>query len=378
MVWRYLPILLCPENYAILPRIMTALTSFQLLLLSIFLVSLAGFLTCIMKQLRIIDQPNHRSSHVRPVPRSGGVAIVITTYAGVGIVIWLQGSIPPAFLQVIGIGLAGGILALAGLLDDLGRLNSFKSKLALQVLGCCVLFPFGLVLESFPVLILGEISLGWLGYPITLLWVLGLTNIFNFMDGLDGLAAGTAIFVAALLVMLTGGGGAGPSGTIYFVLLASSLGVFIFNFPRAQIFLGDVESQFLGFVFASVAVLAADYDPSRVPILIIPLLFFHFVFDTSFTFCRRLLARENVTLAHRSHLYQLLNQAGQSHARVSVTHFVIALAQGGGAYVMLQIPPAYQWTVFLPFLAFELCYAVFVMRIARRRGVLDRTGSEAL
>ena len=331
---------------------------------------MAGGLTCLMKRLRIIDQPNDRSSHVGPVPRSGGVAIVITTYAGVGFVFWLQGSLPTAFFQIVGIGIAGVVLAFAGLLDDLGRLNSFKSKLALQALGCCVLFPFGLVMETLPVPVLGEISLGWLGYPITLLWVLGLTNIFNFMDGLDGLAAGTAMVVAALMVMLTEGGGLGSSGPIYLVLFASSLGFLIFNFPRAQIFLGDVGSQFLGFVFAAVAVLAADYDPSRVPILIMPLLFFHFIFDTFFTLCRRLLARENVTLAHRSHLYQLLNQAGQSHARVTVTHIVIALAQGGGAYVMLQLPAIHQWGVFLPFLVFEIFYAVFVMRTARRCGVL--------
>ena len=357
---------------------MAAHSSFQLFILSICLVSLAGGLTCLMKWLRIIDQPNPRSSHVDPVPRAGGVAIVITTYAGVGIFFWLQGELPTAFFQISGIAIAATILGFAGLLDDLGRLKSFKYKLALQALGCCALFPFGLVMETLPVPVLGEISLGWLGYPITILWILGLTNIFNFMDGLDGLAAGTAVVVAALMVMLTEGGVPGPSGTIYFVLSVSTLGFLIFNFPRAQIFLGDVGSQFLGFVFAAVAVLAADYDPARVPILVMPLLFFHFIFDTFFTFCRRFLAREIVTQAHKSHLYQLLNQAGQSHPRVSTIHFAIALAQGGGAYVMLQLPAIHQWGVFLPYLVFEVFYALFVLRTARRCGVLDRTGSESL
>jgi UDP-GlcNAc:undecaprenyl-phosphate GlcNAc-1-phosphate transferase len=357
---------------------MAALTSFQLFIASIFLVSLAGGLTWLTKRLRIIDQPNHRSSHAGPIPRSGGAAIVITTYVGVGIVIWLQGALPTAFPQIVGIGIGAAILAFAGLLDDLRRLHSFKSKLALQALGCCVLFPFGLVAETMPLPIVGEVSLGWLGYPITLLWVLGLTNIFNFMDGLDGLAAGTALVVAALMVMLTEGGGAGSSGTIYFVLIPSILGFLIFNFPQAQIFLGDVGSQFLGFVFAAAAILAAGFDPAGVPILMIPLLFFHFIFDTFFTFCRRLLGRENVTQAHRSHLYQLLNQSGQSHARVSVLHFAIALAQGGGAYVMLKLPAIHHWSVFLPFLVFEIFYAVFVMRMAHRHGVLDQTGPKPL
>ncbi|MDA1324551.1 MAG: glycosyltransferase family 4 protein [Proteobacteria bacterium] len=325
-----------------------------------------------MKRLGIIDRPNHRSSHVRPVPRSGGVAIVITTYAGVLILFWFQGSLPAATFQLAGIGIGGFMLAFAGLLDDLGRLGSFKSKLLLQALGCGVLFPFGVVVETLPVPVLGELSLGWLGYPVTVLWVLGLTNIFNFMDGLDGLAAGTAMVVAGMMVMLTAGGPPGSSGLIYLVLFASILGFLIFNFPRAQIFLGDVGSQFLGFVFAALAVvLGAHYDPASVPMLIVPLLFFHFIFDTVFTFCRRLLAHEDVTQAHRSHLYQLLNQAGQSHVRVSILHFAIALAQGGGAYVMLRLPAIHQWGVFLPFLALETVYAVLVMKTAGRRGLLD-------
>lgn len=353
-------------------------TALQIFILSICLVSLSGGLTCLMKRMGIIDQPNDRSSHVGPVPRSGGVAIVITSYVGVGVVLWQQASLPVTIVQVLGIAIAGAIVAVAGLLDDVGRLGSFKSKLALQTLGCCALFPFGLVVETMPVPMLGDVSLGWLGYPVTLLWVLGLTNIVNFMDGLDGLAAGTALVVAALMVVLAEGGAPGSSGTIWFVLAASILGFLIFNFPRAQIFLGDVGSQFLGFVCAAVAVLAAEYDAVPISILAVPLLFFHFIFDTIFTFCRRLLAGEDVTQAHRSHLYQLLNRSGQSHVRVSILHFAITLAQGGGVYVMLRLPAAQQWGVLLPFVVFEIVYAIFVIKSARRCGVLDPSGSNRL
>ena len=368
--------MIIPFRWVIFPWMMAALSTFQLFLISIFLISLAGGLTCLMKRLGIIDQPNHRSSHARPVPRSGGVAIVVTCYVGVGILLWLQGTPPTALFLVVGLAIGAAVLSLAGLLDDLGQLSTFKSKLAWQTLGCCVLFPFGLVIETLPLPILGEISLGWLGYPVTLLWVLALTNIFNFMDGLDGLAAGTATIVSLLVVALIEGGASGASRAIFFALFAATFGFLVFNFPRAKIFLGDVGSQFLGFVFAAGAVLAAEPDHVVLPVLVVPLMFFHFIFDTVFTFCRRLLAGENVTQAHRSHLYQLLNQSGQSHVRVSVTHFAIALAQGGGAYAMLQLPASWQWVVFLPYLAFQIVYAVFVMKMARRCGVLDRTGSE--
>jgi UDP-GlcNAc:undecaprenyl-phosphate GlcNAc-1-phosphate transferase len=139
-----------------------------------------------------------------------------------------------------------------------------------------------------------------------------------------------------------------------------------------------VGSQFLGFVFAATAVLASQGNPTELPLLIMPLLFFHFIFDTIFTFCRRLQAGENVTQAHKSHLYQLLNQSGQSHARVSLLHFAITLAQGAGAIVMLQLELMHQWNVFLPFLVFEIIYAIFVMKMARRCGVLDRSGAKSL
>jgi len=352
--------------------------SFGLLILAVFLVVLAGVLTCLVKRLRIIDEPNHRSSHERPVPRSGGAAIVVTTYVGVAAVFWMQGAMPAAFRQIAGLGIAAAVLALAGLLDDLGRLKSFKSKLALQILGGCLLFPFGLVMTTLPMPVLGDLPLGWLGYPITLVWVLGLTNIVNFMDGLDGLSAGTAVVAAGLMVVLVGGADTGPSGAVCLVLAASTIGFLFFNFPRAQIFLGDVGSQFLGFVLAAVAVLAADYEPAGVPVLIVPLLFFHFIFDTVFTFWRRLLAGENVTQAHKSHLYQLLNQSGLSHARVSLLHMGMTLAQGVGAYVMLRLPPAHHWDVFVPFLALEIFYAAFVLRAARRRIVLDQSGPAPL
>lgn len=349
---------------------MAAFSSYHILVFLLFLVVLSGVLTCFMIRLRIIDRPNHRSSHVQPVPRSGGAAIVLTTYLGVGLIAWLR-EVPPALIdQLAGIGIAAAILAFAGLLDDLGRLNSFKSKLAMQALGCAVLFPFGVVIQSLPLPILGETPIGWLAYPVTFVWVLALTNIFNFMDGLDGLASGTALIVAAVMVMLAGGGASGYLGMIGCVLFTSTLGFFVFNFPRAKIFLGDVGSQFLGFIFAGVAVLAANDSLASIPLLVIPLLFFHFIFDTVFTFCRRLFARENVTHPHKSHLYQLMNQSGLSHPQVSFFHFVVTAVQGGGAYMMLQLPAAHHWLVFLPYLVFQMLFAATVVSYARRRGVI--------
>ena len=338
------------------------------IVLCIFLLSVT--LTWLVRKFGIIDQPNPRSSHHKPIARSGGLAIVFSTYVGIVTLLWNYTIFPFSYVILLGVGAAGLILALAGLQDDLGKLKSFKSKFAYQLVSCCTLILCGVVIENFPVPIIGDISLGWWGYPITILWIIGLTNIFNFMDGLDGLAAGTAILVASMFALISFNLGVSLSLVICISLFAATCGFLVFNFPRATIFLGDSGSQFLGIMFASIAVLAGDHDVAVVPILVIPLLFFNFIFDTIFTFCRRLGARENITQAHKTHLYQLLNQIGLSHFQVSSLHFGITLFQGVGAYIMLQLPAAHHWLVFMPFVVIQIIFALVILRCARRRGII--------
>ena len=148
-------------------------------------------------------------------------------------------------------------------------------------------------------------------------------------------------------------------------------GFLIFNFPTARIFMGDVGSQFLGYGFAALAVIAAEYDASRTSLLIIPLLFFNFIFDVTFTFFRRLAAGGDVTRAHRGHLYQLLNRSGVSHVRVSLLHFAVTAAQGAGALVLIGIETQYRILLFTPYVAFQVVYAIAVIRMAAARGLLD-------
>ena len=164
--------------------------------------------------------------------------------------------------------------------------------------------------------------------------------------------------------------GAGFVYILSYILFAASFGFFVFNFPVAKIFMGDVGSQFLGFVFATIAVLATEFEGARLSFLIMPLLFFHFIFDTVFTFFRRLLAGENVTQAHRSHLYQLMNRLGYSHAQVSIFNFGVSLAQCVGAVVLTRSALAEPGLVLVPFLVFEIINAVFVVRAARRKALI--------
>ena len=111
-------------------------------------------------------------------------------------------------------------------------------------------------------------------------------------------------------------------------MAASAAGFLLFNFPKARLFMGDVGSQFIGFAFAALAVIAAEIDASRTSFLVVPLLFFNFIFDTIFTLLRRALRGEDITQAHRTHLYQLLNRIGWSHVQVSLLHFLMTALQG--------------------------------------------------
>jgi UDP-GlcNAc:undecaprenyl-phosphate GlcNAc-1-phosphate transferase len=332
--------------------------------LALFLVSAA--MTWGMMHARILDVPNHRSSHSRPVPNSGGVAIAATVIIGFALVYGLSDT-RIAARQMIGLGAATVAIIAVSLLDDLGRLRTFKLKLATQILAAALLLGFGIVIKEVTLPYLGTIYVGWWGYPLTLIWVIALTNIFNFMDGLNGLASGTAVLVAAAYGLFTFIENSLFVYILCYVILAAALGFFVFNFPHGRIFMGDVGSQFLGFLFATISVVASGYDASRTTLWLMPLLFFNFIYDVMFTFCRRLWAGEDVVQAHRAHLYQLLNRLGWSHVQVALLHFAMTGLQILGGLWMLQIHSRGRLVVFVPFLAAEIVYTVLVMRAARRR-----------
>lgn len=335
------------------------------------LFALSATLSWLISRHGVLDEPNHRSSHERPTPSGGGLAIVATAAAGFAIV-WLAGlrtGLAGVHLAGFAAGAAG--MAAVGYVDDLKLLRTFAVKLAAQVAAAALLTLSGIVVMRLWVPGLGVVDIGWLGYPLTVLWIVALTNIFNFMDGLNGLAGGTAVIVAVFLGAVTFVEGSGFVHVFCYVIAAASAGFLVFNFPRAHLFMGDVGSQFLGFSFAALAVIAAEADTSRTSLLVVPLLFFNFLFDTGFTLCRRALRGENVTSAHRGHLYQLLNRLGWSHVRVSLFHYAVAAAQGIGAVVMAEVAPDRRILVFVPFAVFQILYAAIVMRRARAHGLLD-------
>jgi UDP-GlcNAc:undecaprenyl-phosphate/decaprenyl-phosphate GlcNAc-1-phosphate transferase len=308
-----------------------------------------------------LDQPNARSSHQSPVPRSGGIGIVTASVLGAAVL----GTVghpaifrDPAFPGVI----AGGLIAAAGGLADDIRARSFLFKLAAQVAAAAVAMATGLVIDRLYVPGIGPVALGVAGPVLTFVWMIGLTNAYNFMDGIDGLAGGTAVVAAAFLSFAAVAVGAANEATLACTLAVASFGFLIFNLPPARIFMGDVGSQFLGFAFAALGVLIARSDATGTLILLTPLLLFHFIFDTLVTAGRRWWQGENVTQGHRSHLYQKLAHSGLGHGRTTALLCAIGAAQGAGALWMVHAAAELRPLAFVPALLVQLVYMFAVLR----------------
>ncbi len=262
-----------------------------------------------------LDIPNARSSHTQPTPRGGGLLIVIITLIGLTLFELSESTFLVGGLWAY---VAGGILiAIMGWLDDLRSLP-FWLRISSHGLAALLIILFVGYLKEIAFPVIGELSLGWLGIPLTFVLIVGSINAYNFMDGIDGLA-GLQATLGGLAWMIIGLTILANTTSLQGILLgASAFGFLIHNWSPARIFMGDVGSTFLGFTFAEIIVLNGDINP-RLPVLGI-LILWPFIFDTSFTLIRRIRLGENIVEAHRSHLYQRLVISGFSHSFVSILY----------------------------------------------------------
>jgi UDP-N-acetylmuramyl pentapeptide phosphotransferase/UDP-N-acetylglucosamine-1-phosphate transferase len=301
---------------------MTSLTTFILLtILSYFLVHL---IRRYAEQRQILDLPNERSSHITPTPRGGGLAIVVLV---IGTGIWTLHEIELSHALVYL--LCGLVIAYLGWRDDIASLSP-RVRFAVQGLVAAASIYFLGYAKSVTIPLFGELQLGVFGIIITFLWTVGLTNAYNFMDGIDGIAGGVA-FAAGLGWMALATQAHIPFAfSITLAISASSLGFLGHNWSPAKIFMGDVASTFLGYTFAVLPLLSSDESGDA--LMLGTLLMWTFIMDAGVTFIRRALNRENVLAAHRSHLYQRLVIGGYSHAAVSALYIALTLLAGLLAY----------------------------------------------
>lgn len=261
---------------------------------------------------RILDIPNGRSSHSVPTPRGGGVSIVLVFLLTV---LWfVQRSIPcsSVWWAIIGGGLA---VALAGLLDDHFRVSAWLRLLIHFAAAGWTLW----CLDGMGPLHLGWITWdwGWFGQLVALVGLVWMINLYNFMDGIDGVAGLEAVCVSGLGGLLLTWSGLVGLAEAALVLAGASGGFLVWNWPPAKIFMGDVGSGFLGFVFGVLAISSANERPWLLwPWLI---LLSVFIVDSILTLMRRLLRGERCYEAHCSHAYQHAARRWGSHRNVTLT-----------------------------------------------------------
>ncbi len=273
------------------------------------------------QRLEIIDVPNERSSHVVPTPRGGGLAIVLVSLAAMAALAALP-SRDPLALPVLVLLIVSAPVAIVSAIDDVRPLPAPVRLLVHLAVGLATwALAGGWNVVDLPVA--GAVSLGVLAPLLSVVWVVGLLNAYNFMDGIDGLAALQAVIAGAAWAAVGWSAGSWPLVVLGEVVTAASLGFLVFNRPRARIFMGDVGSAFLGFLFAAIPMSVSHAEPRAA--LVGVAVVWPFVFDASFTFVRRALRGENVLAAHRSHLYQRLVIAGWSHGRATLLYGGLAL-----------------------------------------------------
>ncbi len=277
----------------------------------------------------LLDHPNSRSSHSAPTPRGAGLFFLpIVFITGLLASIWTQPQISTSWLTYSVI--CAAALTILGFRDDVASLSS-RLRFTLQFLLIIPLVWMGPEWSVLNLPFLPVIEWGWTGKVLLVFWFVGMINVYNFMDGIDGIAGTQGVVVSAGNLLLALHTGSVFLALISMALLGALIGFLIFNWRPAKVFMGDGGAYFLGFIFAWLPVAHIFSRPVDLEIQDTHiyagfcLLLAPFLLDGGFTFLRRLAHGENVFAAHCSHRFQRLVQAGYTHSQVSLLYFCWAI-----------------------------------------------------
>jgi len=260
----------------------------------------------------LLDVPNTRSSHEIPTPRLGGLAVIAGVWAA-----------SPLIKEGHTLLVAATLAGLLGLVDDLLNLRFWLKAAGQAVITLALLFVL-------PPPILEVSGALWpAALLFSVLWVVAIVNAYNFMDGIDGIAGGTAILNALFLSVLVGSSAVGGFGAGLAALGAAVAGFLVWNVSPARIFLGDSGSHFIGFFLGAVALYVEPVGGSPyLSFVIAAVVFAPFLFDTAFTIVRRARAGKNIFDAHREHIYQRITPDPAGHRQVSNVYYALAAFSG--------------------------------------------------
>ena len=305
-----------------------------------------------------MDVPEARKAHTTPTPRVGGLAVYLGFVAGLAFAAFAAGVlfiVPENAVYWRGLALAATGVMFIGLIDDLRGL-SFRWKFAAQILAGVYVWQCGFRIDLVSSPLGGALELGWLSLPLTVLWIVGITNAVNLIDGLDGLASGIALITTVTVAVIAANAGALGVTAACVALSGALLGFLRYNFNPARIFLGDSGSMFLGFVLAVISVRGSQKGPTVVAVLL-PLLVLGLpLMDTGVAIIRRIyrvgvraslleqgrgryILRNfhHVFLPDRAHIHHRLLDVGLSHRNAVLTLYVVALIFAAAAFVLVAV-----------------------------------------
>ncbi len=319
-----------------------------------------------------VDAPNHRKVHSRIMPRLGGLAIFIAFVAAYFVVSPAMDALKSDV--VFGLLVGGAIVVVIGALDDRFDLSP-KLKLLGQILAASVVVYSGVVIDLVNVPFGdGVISLEWLAVPLTIFWIVGVTNAINLIDGLDGLSAGVSGIATCTILVL-----ALMMGNVTVVLLCAvllgSIGGFLFyNFHPAKIFMGDSGALFLGFTLATLSVLG--FKQATVVSLLVPIMILGVpLSDTFFAIMRRWVNNLPISVADKSHLHHCLLQLGFSHRSTVLIIYGISLVFGTSAVLLSYM--SQQQTLWGTVLLVTVLLCILVLG-AEAIGIISKTKKPVL
>lgn len=313
-----------------------------ILIFFILAFALTYFMRAYALKKNIIDNPNERSSHSVPTPRGGGVAVVCSYLLALTVLIYSQQLSVHIGLTLMA---AGFVIALLGFLDDHGHINSML-RLAIHFL---VAIGVVMSLGGFSeVTAFNGLQLGFIANIIAVLFLVWLLNLYNFMDGINGIASVEAITTTVSMAILYAVLNTSLNSDILWLLAACIFGFLLWNFPKAKIFMGDACSGFLGLTLGILALIALKENLALFCAWIICLGVF--VVDATYTLIKRVLSGYKMYDAHRSHSYQILSRKWGSHTPVTLAVAAINL--------LWLLPLAY-YTVTQP-----LAYPEFMVLVA--------------
>lgn len=323
--------------------------------------------------LNAMDKPSERKVHKEKMPRLGGIAISIGFYSAalIGILLAFLNHMKINYSAIFGIILGSIFILVLGILDDIKNLSPFK-KLIWQGIAASVPMFFGVQITFISNPFSGILLLGSFAIPLTLFWIVGITNALNFIDGLDGLASGISAIAAATLFIVALRIHQPGAAIIMIALAGASIGFLRYNFNPASIFLGDSGSLFLGYILASASVIGV-LKSTMVLALLIPIFILAVpIFDAASVIVRRMQERSRIFYADRRHLHHRLLDLGlnQKQIVISIYFACILFSMGTLAVSFMKL---WQAIVVLIFIAiFSIFLLLKIKQQIRKKVILEK------